>query len=230
MKEIIFMNEVMLTQLSNYTVLYAEDDEGVRVNVAEMLNLIFKKVLMAQDGLEAYELFLEYKPELVITDIKMPKLNGMDLARKIRKEDTKIQILIMSAHTEVDFMLEAIDLSLMKYLVKPITQTKLFDALDKFLQTQKIDNLVTLKDGWGYNSAKKVTVFDEKEFELTKKESKLLEMLLHKKSVLTYSEIEQELWKDEHMSLNALRLLIKNLRKKLPEGYLKNIQSIGYKL
>lgn len=224
------MNKKMLKQLSNYTVLYAEDDDGVRKNVAEMLNLLFKQVFVASDGEEAYTLFIKNSPQIVITDIKMPKLNGIELARKIRKKDENIQIIVISAHTEVDYMLEAIDLSLMKYIVKPITETKLFEALEKFLQIQKSSGLIVLKDEWVYDSARKVILNANEEFELTKKESKLLEMLLVKKSVLTYEQIELELWNDEYMSLNALRLFMKNFRKKLPEGYLKNIQSVGYKL
>ena len=220
----------LLEQLSNYTVLYAEDDVGLRKNVAEMLELLFKKVFVASDGEEAYALFQEKSPHIVITDIKMPKLSGIELAKKIRKQDTNIQIIIISAYTEVDYMLDAIDLSLMKYIVKPITETKLFEALEKFLELQKSSGMIDLKDGWIYNSAQKVITHEDDLFELTKKESALLEMLLAKKSVLTYEEIEMELWRDEYMSLNALRLLMKNFRKKLPEGYLKNIQSVGYKL
>lgn len=224
------MNTKMLEELSNYTVLYAEDDAGVRKNVAEMLRLLFKEVFVAIDGEEAYALFTTQSPDIVITDIKMPKLDGIELAKKIRNDDANIQIIVISAYTEVDYMLEAIDLSLMRYIVKPITETKLFEALEKFLALQKTAKVIELKDGWVYDSAKKITIHDDIEFELTKKESTLLEMLLSKNSVLTYAEIEMELWSDESMSLNALRLLMKNFRKKLPDGYLKNIQSVGYKL
>lgn len=225
------MNSAMLKQLANYRVLYAEDDEGVRKNVSEMLSLLFKKVYVAKDGEQAYDLFLENAPDIVITDIKMPKMNGIELSREIRKTDTKIQILIISAHTEVDFMLDAIELSLMRYIVKPITETKLCEALKKFLALQESIGIVELSEGWSYNSDKKVTISErEVEYELSKKESKLLELLLGKKSILTYEEIELALWPDETMSLNALRLLMKNFRKKLPLDYLKNVQSIGYKL
>lgn len=217
-------------KLSCYKVLYAEDDSGVRKNLSEILSLLFGEVLEAHDGKEAYDLYIEHKPDIVITDIKMPKLSGIELAKEIRKTDTKTQIIIISAYTEVDYMLEAIDLSLIKYIVKPITETKLFEALEKFLTYNNSNKMIDLKDGWVYDSAQKITINEDIKYELTKKESKLLELLFSKKSVLTYREIEIELWEDETMSLNALRLLMKNFRKKLPEGYLKNIQSVGYKL
>ncbi len=224
------MDEKMIKRLSYFSVLYAEDDAGVRQNVSEMLSLFFKDVYLAKDGLEAYELFLEKKPDLIITDIKMPYMDGIELSKKIRKKDDKAKILIISAHTEVDYMLDAIELSLVRYIVKPITETKLIDALERFLDVQEKNGVIEFSEGWFYDSSKKQIIHGDEIFELTKKEVKFLEMLFERNSVITYEEIESELWGDEYMSLNALRLMMKNLRKKLPEGSLKNIQGIGYKL
>lgn len=220
----------MLKNLANYRVLYAEDDEGVRKNVYELLCLLFKEVYLAGDGEEAYELFLRKKPDLIITDIKMPRISGIDLAKKIRDKDTEAHIIIITAYTEVDFMLEAIELSLLRYIVKPITEPKLFEALEKFLHAKEKANLKEIAPHWHYDSLQKVIVNESYIYELTKKEAKLIELLLLKDSIITYEEIEEQLWESEYMSLNALRLMIKNLRKKLPNGALKNIQGIGYKL
>jgi DNA-binding response OmpR family regulator len=224
------MDEKMLKKLANYRVLYAEDDVGVRKNVYELLSLLFQEVYFAGDGEEAYQLFLEHQPDLVITDIKMPKLSGIELVKKIRESDDKAHVIIITAYTEVDFMLEAIELSLLRYIVKPITEPKLFDALEKFLQSKEKNNLQEIAPEWYYDNLQKNITNGAQTYELTKKEAKLIELLLQKDSIITYEEIETHLWENEYMSLNALRLMIKNLRKKLPEGTLKNIQGIGYKL
>lgn len=224
------MDEKMLKRLSNYRVLYAEDDIGVRKNVYELLSLLFQEVYFAGDGEEAYRLFLTHQPDLVITDIKMPKLSGIELVKKIRESDDKAEVIIITAYTEVDFMLEAIELSLLRYIVKPITEPKLFDALEKFLQSKEKSSLQEIAPEWYYDHLQKHITNGIHAYELTKKEAKFIELLLQKDSIITYEEIETHLWENEYMSLNALRLMIKNLRKKLPEGTLKNIQGIGYKL
>lgn len=224
------MDDKMLKKLSHYRVLYAEDEVGVRKNVYELLTLLFKEVYLANDGEEAYKLFLEHKPDLIITDIKMPHLSGIEFAKKIRQTDTKAHIIIITAYTEVDFMLEAIELSLLRYIVKPITEPKLFDAFEKFLQSKEKAHLVELAPTWYFDGLQKTIVHEHNVFELTKKEAKLIELLLEKDAIISYEEIEQQLWENEYMSLNALRLMIKNLRKKLPDGTLKNIQGVGYKL
>lgn len=224
------MDENRLKKLSNYKVLYAEDDLGVRKNVNELLTLLFKEVFLAGDGQEAYELFMEHTPDLVITDIKMPKVSGIELVKKIRESDEHAHIIIITAYTEVNFMLEAIELSLLRYIVKPITEPKLFEALEKFLQSKEKTYLKELAPAWFYDNLQKTITHNENIYELTKKEARLIDMLLLKDSIITYEEIEEKLWEQEYMSLNALRLMVKNLRKKLPEGILKNIQGIGYKL
>lgn len=225
------MNQNMLKKLSKYKVLYVEDEEGVRKNLHEMFSLMFEKVFVAKDGEEAYELFKNSDVDLIITDIKMPKLNGIDLVKKIRKSNTNIQIIIISAYTEVEYMLEAIELSLIRYIIKPVTETKLLQALEKFLASCDDNKKTEIQDGWVYDSLEKTITSDTNQvYDLTKKEAKLLDMLLKKKNVLSYEEIELTLWDDEYMSLNALRLMIKNFRKKLPPNALKNIQGYGYKL
>lgn len=225
------MDELSLAKLSKYSVLYAEDDRGVQESMVELLEHIFKEVRVASDGEAAYALYQEKHPDLLITDIKMPYMNGIELAKKIRETDSKTKIVMLTAYSDVELMLEVIDLALLCYTVKPITETKLFLAFDKFLKAQDKTVHKKLSSDCYYDSIEKSILFKDKICQLTKKEAKLLDILFaNKEGIVTYEAIEEALWGDEYMSHNAMRLMIKNLRKKLPEGVLKNAQGIGYKI
>jgi len=221
-----------LENLKNYTVLYAEDEKGTRENIAELLKMMFGKVYVAENGDDAYELYLKHMPDLVITDIKMPGLDGIELAKEIRKISSSTQIIVISAYTDVEYMLSAVELSLIRYIVKPLTETKLSRALEIFLKNKEKKNIHELTDGWIYDEDKHLVIDNEgNEYKLTKKENRLLKLLIEKDRTVDYKEIETYVWGyDNAMSQNALRLLAKNLRKKLPEGLIQNIHAVGYRL
>jgi len=217
---------------SHLTILYAEDEAGTRENISDLLKMMFKKVYVADNGDDAYEMYLKYMPDLVITDIKMPGLDGIELAKEIRKVSSSTQIIIISAYTDVDYMLSAVELSLIRYIVKPLTETKLNKALELFLETKEKRKIHKLEKGWKYDEDKHITIDPEgNEYKLTKKEDRLLKLLAEKDRTVKYKEIETYVWGyDNAMSQNALRLLAKNLRKKLPKGLIKNIHATGYRL
>lgn len=227
---IMWMNPDMMKQLSHVSVLYVEDEPSLRRNVGGMLGLLFETVHLAKDGQEALEMMEAYHPDLLITDVQMPVLGGIGLVKKLREQGDQTPVIILSAHAEVDDMLEAIELSLVRYLIKPITETKLVGALEKFLTQRTKKEHFPLAEGWGVDFLAHVVHSPDGPVPLTKKESKFLKLLLSKKSMVGYDEIEEVVWEGEFMSQNALRLLAKNLRKKLPDGALKNTQGLGYLL
>ncbi|NLC28543.1 MAG: response regulator [Campylobacteraceae bacterium] len=224
------MKVELFHELSSITVLYAEDEPGLREQMGETLGMLFKSVYLAKDGKEAMELHAKHSPDLLITDLQMPEFGGMDLVKGLREKGDKTPIIIFSAHTEIEDMLDAIELSLVRYIVKPMTETKLLEALEKFIRMREKDMRISLAPKWFVDFSRHCIETPEEKLELTKKESALLKLLLSKGSVCTYSEIENYVWGEESMSLNALRLLVKNLRKKLPNGLPKNIQGVGYSL
>jgi DNA-binding response OmpR family regulator len=224
------MNADLLAELSHTSVLYVEDEPGLRRNVGEMLGLLFGEVYLAENGIQALSLFQAQRPDLVITDLQMPQMGGMELVRTLRERGNETPIIILSAYTDTTDMLEAIELSLVRYIVKPITETKLADALEKFMLGRRKKETIRLQEGWGIDFINHHILSPDGVLVLTKKESALLKLLLTKKSLVTYEEIEARVWEGEYMSLNALRLLVKNLRKKLPKEMVKNIQGVGYTL
>lgn len=225
------MNQELMGKLSSFSLLYAEDEEGIRNNVQEILECLFKELYLAKNGEEAYKIYEEKKPDLIITDIKMPKLNGLDLIKKIRKHDSKVRVIIVSAHTDVDYMLNAVELHLVKYIIKPITEAKLVDALDAFIDSFEGAKLHNLIPSWIFDEANSIIKGPNEEHILTKKECNFLSLLIKKSRIITYNEMENLIWSEDNiMTANAMRLFTKNFRKKLPANTLKNIQGIGYQL
>ena len=218
------MNDTVLNQLKNYTLLFVENEKGIRKNFGEFFNLLFKDVYIACDGIEAFELYTNNKPDLIITDIKMPNMNGIELVRKIRKDDKDTSIVIISAHTDVDFLLSSISLNLIEYIVKPLTQEKLFNIFDIFLS----NNLAKQVSDFVFYKNKNQTKVNGKIFDLSLKESLFIEKLMDNNRIISYDEIEYDIWNGKVMSQNALRLFVKNLRKKLPKDFIKNVSNQGY--
>ena len=128
-------------------------------------------------------------------------------------------------------MLEVVELHLIKYIIKPITEEKLMESLSSFVKSYTKYNLFNLGENIFFDFNKSILQNGDEEFQLTKKENIFLKLSIQKKRIITYDEIENQIWDDEFiMTQNALRLFIKNLRKKLPTDAIKNVQGVGYLL
>ena len=173
------MNVSLLKKLSAHTVLYIEDEDGIRNNIAEILEELFYKVIGAKNISEALIKYKESKPDLIITDIKLKGKTGIDFIKDIRENDSKTRVIITSAFTDLDYMLDATELHLIKYIVKPITNDKLFDALESFLNSYEKVRIFNLNEDYLYDSENLTIKNCDEEFLLTKKESQFLNMLLN---------------------------------------------------
>ncbi len=210
-----------------------EDEKMIRQNAVEYLSRICDHVLEAQDGEEAFQIYKEEKPHIIISDIKMPKMSGLKLAEAIRKEDKETPIIIATAHTETEYLLKAVELQLVKYVVKPITSTKLQEALALSLDylNVKSRNIVTINATTSYDLLNKTLIVNAKVIKLSKNEQKLLHLLSqHRQRAVSYEEIEAKIWQESSMSMDALRSLVRALRKKLEGNFVENISGIGYRL
>ncbi|CAM3404727.1 response regulator [Helicobacter labetoulli] len=133
-----------LEALSKLTILYAEDDNDTANLTSMVLEDYVGRLLVAKNGQEALNLFKLHKVDLVITDILMPKMNGIELINAIRTSSTHpdVPVVITTAHTETKYLLDAIRLRVDGYILKPINVEELLHALDKailpFLQADEI--------------------------------------------------------------------------------------------
>ncbi len=214
-----------------YTILYIEDDNGIRSVNTRILKRMFKEVYEAGDGEEGYELYRLKKPHIVLSDIKMPKMDGIELIKRIREQDNDTKIIITTAFSDEKYLLDAVELKIERYLVKPITKRNLLPALEKAVLQIENENRYYFDKNFYYDLTKESVYIDGRAIDLTKKEISFLKLLVKNRDrVVTYNMIEQEVWEDEYMSLNSLRTTIGFLRKKLPKNIIKNISGMGYKL
>jgi len=220
----------MQKDFSNLTILYVEDEALIRQNAVEYLGRICKKVFEAEDGFQALQLYHDSKPDIIISDINMPSMNGLEFARKIRQMDKQIPIIIATAHTETDYLLKAVELQLVKYVIKPITAPKLKSALDLAYAHLNQNNIMMLEKNTLYDTLNKTLLIDNIPIKLTKNELLLLDLLIknHQRTV-SYQEIENLIWAYEGMSIDALRSLVRALRKKLEGDFIENISGMGYR-
>ncbi len=227
------MNILIKQKLKTLTILYAEDEEIIRKNIASTLRYYAKEVIEATDGIEAYKLYKKHKIDILYTDVLMPNLNGIELVKKIRAEDKNIAIVMVTAHTDKDYLLQAVELHLEQYVVKPMNLKTLKESLTKCVKSINQNNSITQKlpNGFTYNFDIKAFINEQENIKLTKKEALLFELLLsNSHRVVSYNEIESEVWEGEIMSELALKSLVRNLRGKFFKECVKNHSGIGYKL
>ena len=222
-----------LDALKHLTILYVEDEPLIRKNAVEYLSRYCHKIYEAQDGLEGLEIYKAYNPDLIISDIYMPKLNGLDFAEKIRQIDKVTPIIITTAHTQTQYLLKAVELQLIKYIVKPITSDKLNEALSMACQVLEDDSqhIIRLNANTLYDVLNKTLLINSLIIKLTNNEHLLFHLLsTNHQRAITYKEIENLIWAYEGMSMDALRSLMRGLRKKLQGDFIENISGVGYRL
>lgn len=220
-----------MDRLKSVRILYVDDEEFVRQNAIEYLSLYCDYVFGAKDGIEAYEMYMEIKPDIIISDIKMPKLNGIDLAKKIRQKDKKTKIIIATAFLDTNYLLDSIELGLVKYLIKPISQDKLIPVLKSCLDDiVEKSSIFYIDDKFIFDIFNNTLFYKDKQIDLAKKELLVLSLLIknHKRAV-KFEEFNSYVWYGD-MSLDALRTVIRELRNKIKKDAIKSISSIGYQI
>lgn len=134
-----------IDRLKNINVLYAEDEKELRDITSEFLKSFTKTQYVASNGEEGFNLFLEHQDsiDLIITDINMPILSGMDMIKKIKEINPKIPIIIATAFSNKEYLLEAINIGVDKYVLKPIDISKLLQAMLQSLNYHELKDLYT---------------------------------------------------------------------------------------
>ncbi|RXK07072.1 response regulator transcription factor [Halarcobacter bivalviorum] len=223
------MDEKLLEQLKSIPILCVEDEDGIRQIIVETLKYYFDEVYEAKDGEEAYEIYQEYRPKIILSDIQMKNCNGIEFVKKIRKEDSSTTIFMLTAYSNEEYLVDLINLNINHFILKPLNLKKLNEALLKFLN--RTLEPVEIYEGMYLDLQKREINYNNETISLRKREKEFLQLLYEKKgSILSYEQIEDELWGEKEMTSHALKSFIKDLRHKLPVNVIKNVPQEGYTL
>ncbi|PLX70907.1 MAG: hypothetical protein C0602_05245 [Denitrovibrio sp.] len=115
--------------LKQFSVMHVEDDTSVRESLMRFLKRRFDSIYTAKDGAEGLELYLAHKPDIVITDIQMPVMDGIEMSRQIKEADSSALIIVTTAFNEKPFLEKAKEIGINEYLKKPVIKDDLMQAL-----------------------------------------------------------------------------------------------------
>lgn len=211
--------------------LLVEDEEDLSAIVAKELQQSGYAVDTAYDGEEALYIYDVNEYDLIVLDLNLPVIDGLEVLKEIRKKDTHTKILILSARTQVEQRVEGLNLGANDYMVKPFDFSELEARINALLRIDFIQSPSVLKCGnLTINLLLKQADLSGETLTLTKKEYSILEYLFrHRDEVISAETLIEHIWNsDVDLFSNSLHYHIHSLKKKLNSSYIKNIRGYGY--
>ena len=221
-----------------FTSLYIEDNEALKNQTIKMLGSILPNIISSSDSIEGLELYKKHKSDeelrdidLIITDIEMPHKNGLEMIKNIRELDTKIPIVIFSAHDNPEYFQEAIKMGVNGYILKPYTLEQVVNILSDCIKKYKKENLIHLGNSYTWCECTKSLFQNERCIKLSKNETKLMLFLASlNKSIKSSESIENYIFDDFISNNKRVRGLISRFNSKLESNIIESVYAQGYRL
>ena len=175
----------------NVKVLLIEDEKNLATLLKEAIQDKFENFIIANNAKDGYEYFLKYTPDLIISDIVLPDLNGLELIKKIKKIDDNLPVIMISAYSEKEKLLNAIEIGVKKYFIKPFDPDDLLEFIESLNLTPK--KIIDLVDNFTYNLQTHSLYKDDKFIKLTNRERNFLNLIISKKNLLATKDDLQNL-------------------------------------
>lgn len=224
----------MVKRLKKYKLLIAEDNLDTLIEITQYFGRYFLSVFQAKDGKQALDIFEQEAPDVLLLDIAMPNITGLELAKKIRQQNKTIPIIILSAYSDREVLLTAVELNLLQFIIKPLSRKNAQELLLKLDNHFKKANQYVINSEISYNYDYKSIIFEDKtSIYLTKKETQLLESLISNNNKPVNSETLTNIIYDNDAPANynaRLKVLIHNLKRKIPALPIHNKYGLGYLL
>ncbi len=220
-----------------YTILHVDDEKEIVKLVKMYLNSEEWELLEAYDGQEALEIFRQHPIDLMIVDVMMPKIDGFELIRTVRKE-SNIPILVISARVEASDRIFGLELGADDYLIKPFDPHEAIARVKALLRRyhelgvskERQPALLTVGD-LELDTHSCIATVLEKTIELTAVEFRVLKLMMEQPGrVFTKEQIYEHGWQDSLAGYNNVRVMMSKLREKIGNERIRTIRGLGYRL
>jgi DNA-binding response OmpR family regulator len=214
--------------LKTLKILIVEDEKRLAQLLKYAISDSFFSVVIAKDGNEGLKKFKSFKPDIIITDIMMPVCDGLDMTIKIKKLDENIPIIVLSAHSDKEQLLKAIDIGINKYFIKPFDPEEVIEHINKIAPSLNKKKQIKLKEDFMFDNNSMYLYKNTVLINLTKREKEFIHLLIKVNNKVVDSEyIKENLWNEE-VNDERLRTFIKRLRIKTSKDIIENISGQGY--
>ncbi|KAB7887363.1 response regulator transcription factor [Poseidonibacter ostreae] len=227
--------------MNDLNLLYIEDDAEALEDVVFLLKRSFTKIYTASNGVEGFDLFKENSIDIVLLDINIPKLNGLEVAAKIRKIDENIPILFLTAYSETQKLISAINLQAISYIIKPFNvdelKSSILKAVTKANKEKSTAKKVLLNNGFYWNSYNSELYYKNELLHITKNEILLIKSLFDNRNrFITAEELSEIIFDNKKIENNSMVQLISRFKNKITKKinnklfFIENIYGQGYRI
>jgi len=217
--------------LQRLRVLYVEDEIPLAQMMRQALGDYFARFDLAHSGAEGIEHFEKDRHDLVITDITMPGMDGLEMAEAIHADSPETPIIVLSAYSDKEKLLGAIDVGIIKYFIKPFDPEELLEYLQELAPKIVSRQRITIDPNFLYDRYEQILYKEHHPLSLSRREINFIEALLDAPGhLLSPEEIKELLWGAEGASDDAVRVFMNRLRNKVGREFVRNRSGEGYYL
>lgn len=220
------------TTLKSLVVMFVDDEERILRAFSRTLSDEFKNLIVATDGAEAVKKFKKFKPDIIVADINMPIMDGLEMAKEIKAISKTTPIIALSAYSDKQKLLKAINIGIDKYVIKPVDIDKLLKVIEEVsIEFLEANDTLDIAAGYKFDRKNRVLIKNGTIIRLTKKELQFISLLAKQLGTLVLHEnIKKVVWTDEKVTDAAIRTFIKRIRDKVGHELIENVPGLGYRI
>ena len=222
--------EKNITILKNLEILFVEDDTLMLEHTKKTLDIFFKEVYTCETINSAKEIYYERRPDIILCDIKLEDENGLDFVKYVREKDYKTPIIMLTSHNDSSYILQAANLGIDGYILKPLSLDKILEVFLKAIERiPYLNSTINISNSLKYSFFDKQLYYNDTLVELGEKENKLFEFFVKNvNKTLSKEEIIYYIWPLEEVTESAFKNLLSRLRAKLVDDIIHTVKNKGW--